>query len=385
MQGKSPDKRKLFGKTPVKREHFFPLLGLLLVFGLLLTLNAGCGNTEAAAKAAGTHDEDKILIHGLQSEDFRISVSDLKKLAAVTQYAESNRANGEKVKVEATGPLLDTFLQAYGKTQRDFTTIRFSANDNYSIAVPSDVLQKRKIILAYADYGKALSEEDQPIRVIIPEERSMYWVRMLNRIDFETGSTAASVKVVFLETAAANLPQVDYAYYGSMDKAVKTEDLVAKYADLTDDSVTSVYLKASDGLVKDETKANFLSAFIKINGQEAPKFVAPQFPQGMQIRDLVFIHYGATAFFDYTQGCKVLPARTAGSQTGVGFSDILKQSGMRETETYKFTGSGGSVELGIKDLEQGLIYQDGQGKIMFAGGKNGQTLVKDLLAIEPVR
>lgn len=360
---------------------------LLLALTLLLVLfAAACGKESTTAGAPGPYDGEKIVVHGLQEQDFEITLADLKKLPTVTKHAEAARSNGEMVVVDATGPLLDTFLKQYGKTQKDFSRIRFSAKDKYSIAVPADVLANRQIILSYLNEGKPLEDEMQPVRIVIPDERAMYWVMNMIRIDFETGGDQQPPnKVVFLETAAKSLPQQDYEDFDQVDKAVTTSDLIAKYADINDSSVTNVFMKASDGLQKNETKANFLSAFIKITGPESPKFLAPQFPQGMHIRGLLYVIYGRTAVFSYTEGMASLPKVVEEGQEGIAFSQIFKQTGLTGGSSYKFTTAGGkSIQLSINDLGSGgLIYRDAQGLLAFTcTGPSGRVNVADLLSVE---
>jgi hypothetical protein len=362
---------------------------ILLLFSALLlamTMAACGGKAQDNAAAPGPFDEEKIMVHGLAEQDFEITLGDLKKLPAVTRHAEATRANGEKVSVDATGPLLDTFLEQYGKSQEDFSRVRFSAKDQYSIAVPAEVLGNRQIILSYINDGKPLADDVRPVRVVIPGERAMYWVRNMIRMDFETGGEQKPPnKVVFLETAVRSLPQQDYDYFDSVDKAVKTSDLIAKYADINDSGVTDVFLKASDGLKKNETKANFLSAFIKITGKEAPKFLAPQFPQGMHIRGLLYVIYGRTVIFDYTEGIACLPKQKEEGKEGIAFSQIFKEIGLTGGSRYKFTSAdGSSLLLTINDLGSGgLIYQNPRGELAFAcTGPSGNKNVADLLSIE---
>ncbi len=151
------------------------ILGLVLILILALTVT-GCSKDGKSDVSDYNYLQQKILITGLTNEDFSVTVEELTKLESETVKAEASRFNGEKIKVNPTGPTLDTFLAKYGKKQSDFASVRFTADDQYSIAVPKDILNNRKIILAYADGGKPLSKEAQPIHVIIPEERAMYWV-----------------------------------------------------------------------------------------------------------------------------------------------------------------------------------------------------------------
>ena len=365
-------------RTTVNRLTLF-----LLVLTIMLTL-AGCGKkAETAGNPVTADDGQEILITGLQDSDYKITVGDLKKLPAVTKKARANRANGETVKVKATGPLLEDVLQQKGKSVKDYSTIRFTARDGYSIAVPPDVLKNREIILAYQIDGKPLDAENEPVRVVIPGERAMYWVRMLDRIDLETGAEQIPIKkVVFLETAVKTLPQEDYQHFDSTDKAIKTKDLVDSYAET--DKVKNVFIKASDGLHKNETKSNFLGAYIKITGKEVPKFLAPHLPQGMHVRDVLYINYGETSFLSYSQGQKVLSLQTLDGQSGIALSDVIKQTGLNRAAKYKFSSlDGSSWELAVNDLGSGLIYENGQGNLAFCCPEIvADKSVDNLLAIE---
>ncbi|MFA5383943.1 MAG: molybdopterin-dependent oxidoreductase [Eubacteriales bacterium] len=366
-------------KTIIKK------LLLLQVVLILLVIATACNRAGSTTGAASPFSGEKIVVHGLKDQDFEITQDDLRKLKAVTRHGEATRTNGEKISVDATGPLLDTFLHQYGKSQKDFSRIRFTARDKYSIAVPHDILENRQIILSYINDGKPLKDDCQPVRIVIPGERSMYWVREMIRMDFETGDSQKPVnKLVFLETAVGQLPQEDYQYYDSTDKAVKTEDLITRYADINDQAVTNVLMKAGDGLQKYETRANFLGSYLKITGKEAPKFIAPQLPEGMHIRDLLFIIYGQTAFFDYTEGIACLPKQTVEGKEGIALSQIIKQTGMAGGNWYKFTGvDGESVELETDELGNGLIYQNTRGDLTFISpGISGKSSLNNLLLIE---
>ncbi len=354
----------------------------LLVLSIMLTM-AGCGReAKNAGSPAVPDDGQEIIITGLMDAEYKISVGDLKKLPAVSKKAQASRSNGEIVKLKATGPLLESVLQQEGKSLKDYNRIRFTARDGYSIAVPPDILKNRPFILAYEIDGEPLDAENRPIRVVVPGERAMYWVRMLERIDLETGDEQIPIKkVVFLETAVKTLAQEDYRYFDSTDKAIKTTDLVDIYAG--DDKPKNVFIKAGDGLNKNETRSNFLSAYIKITGKEAPKFMAPHLPQGMHVRDVLCINYGKTSFLAYSQGKKVLPSKTLDDQSGIALSDIIKQTGLSRTAKYKFSSlDAQNLELKVDELGNGLIYENEQGVLIFrCPGPYDKTL-ENLVSVE---
>lgn len=357
------------------------LLPFLLIFIIMLTL-AGCGEKTETAGDLTAEDGQEFVITGLTDSDYPITVGELKKLPAITKKARATRSNGEVVKIKATGCLLEDVLQQQGKSVKDYSTIRFSARDGYSIAVPPDILKNRSIILAYRIDGKSPDEENRPVRVVIPGERAMYWVRMLERIDLETGAEQTPVKkVIFLETAVKTLPQEELKDFDSTDKAVKTKDLVNAYAG--SDKISNVFITAGDGLHKNETGSNFLSAYIKITGKEAPKFLAPHLPQGMHIRDLLCINYGETSFLAYSQGKKVLPPQTLEGQSGIALSDVIKQTGLSRAARYKFSSlDGQSLELAVDELGNGLIHENAQGNLAFYCPGTADKSMDNLLVIE---
>ncbi len=375
----------MIGRSEVGKKNKFLVAGVLLLLVIVAVLGYLNYCAVSAARSPSLYSAGQILIHGLQDQDFDITLGDLKKLPAVTRYAEATQSNGKEIRVEATGPLLDTLLKEYGKSQQDFSRIRFTARDNYSIAVPSDILKNRQIILSYINDGKPLEADWQPIRVVIPGERAMYWVKDMIRIDLETGSDKLPAKkLIFLDPAAQNLPQEDYRIEGGAGKAIKVQDLVDNYGD--GGSAQNVFIKAGDGLEKNETSANFMSAYLKITGPDSPEFLAPSLPEGMEIHGVLVVNYGATAFFDYAEGVRALPRQAAGNRAGIALPEIIRQTGLIGAEDYLFTKTdGGSVIVATTDLSNGLVSEDADGSLAFTGsGASGPIDVGDLLSIEPV-
>lgn len=356
------------------------IISYLVILIMMLAL-IGCGEKTETAADLAAEDAQEIFITGLTESDYPITVGELKKLPVITEKAQAAKSNGEVEKIKATGCLLEDVLQQQGKSIKDYNTIRFSARDGYSIAVSSDILENRSIILAYQIDGKSPDEENQPIRVVIPGERAMYWVRMLDRIQLETGVEQTPIKkVILLETAVTALPQEDYQDFDSTDKAIKTKDLILTYAE--GEQAKNIFIKASDGLNKNETESNFLSAYIKITGNEAPKFLAPHLPQGMHVRDLLCINYGETSFLVYFQSKQILSPQTVEGISGIAFSDVVKQTGLSQAAKYKFSSlDGQSLELTVHELGNALIHENSQGDLAFycpeADGR-----IDNLLAIE---
>jgi hypothetical protein len=345
----------------------------------LAVMAAGCARFPDAAVVAAYAEED-ILITGLSDADFSVDASVLVDLEQVARSASATRANGEKVSINAQGPLLETFLAQYGKHQADFSRIRFTASDGYSIAVSQDMLKNREIILALADGGKPLSSEDAPVRVVIPGERAMYWVRLLNRIDFESEDGAAGAvqtrKLVFLEEAVRPLPAEDYDYYGAIDRTVTVKALLEAYG-LSGDAGGRVYLLASDGLEKSETLDNFLMGRIKFTGADSPRFVSEALPVGMHVMNLAFIGLGDTRFVSLARLMDLRP------QTGaLYFSDLVREGSMADGAAYLFVfGDGSSETWGPEDLAEASVEFSEGGRVTLALSPEGER-IPGLLSVE---
>lgn len=145
---------------------------------VILTMSA-CGTDDI--DISGYADQE-IVLTGLSDKEEVVTVQELKSMDHVTIKAEST---SDKIGVvRATGPWLDTLLEKYGKKQEEFSKIKLYAPDEYDITLPSKVLEEDQIILAFGIDGKPLEEKSKPIRVIIPDSDSAYWIRMVEKIEF---------------------------------------------------------------------------------------------------------------------------------------------------------------------------------------------------------
>lgn len=153
---------------------------LVLCLALLLCFGAGCGAALRADLSA--YQDEPIRISGLTDEDFTITPGELAGLDC-----ETGSATGKTQKagtIYGVGPTLDTFLAQYNRKQTDFSKIIFTAKDGYYTSLSSRSLEKYVIILSLANGGEPLSENEAPLRLVIPEAESNRWVRMVTTIEF---------------------------------------------------------------------------------------------------------------------------------------------------------------------------------------------------------
>ncbi len=363
----------------------FLVIALLLVNLTACTSNQTKKSDDTNALSNSTKTE-KITIVGLNDGNKEISIDELKKMEFVSKEMKSIDSKGEVATNKVKGVSLEKILNQFGESKKDYTGIRFIAGDGYSIVVPKEILEIRDVVLSYEIDEKPLDEMSQPIRVAIPNERSMYWVKNLMKIELlQKKKTNIVNKVIFLDTAVMNINQEDYDYYDKKDKAVKTEDLVKEYS--TKEDAEGVFFKAVDGFEKEENLNVFKSAYIKITGENSPLFLSPDLPLGMQVKNIETILHGDTVYFSLKQGFRACELKTVKEHEGISLKDIFSETKLIEAEKYVCKASDGyESEITKEDIDKGIIYERNKGgyTLMFKDMPKN-TKVKQILSIEPVK
>ena len=145
-------------------------------------LLVSCTSSPTAADISEYIDEE-ITVSGLLDEDFTITPGDLLELDCVSRTATG--ATAKAGTVNATGPLLDTFLAQYGYKASDFDRIRFIAKDAYRTLLRYEYLTDYDVVMAVSSGKEPLSEDLRPMRLLIPEAESSMWIYGVVRIEFE--------------------------------------------------------------------------------------------------------------------------------------------------------------------------------------------------------
>jgi hypothetical protein len=372
------------------RVRILQFIALLLI---LLLSAAACSTpaadpaengSQAGEQPAGQEGE-KIVISGLESTDIELTVEEIKDIEPVTVDATAVSSSGEENQYTVTGPLFDDLLKKYGKSQKDLAAIRLVAGDGYSIEVPPEVLQSRDLILAHTIDGQPLDEKTKPIRAVIPEERAMYWIRNLVKIEVLESAPQAEVgKVYILETLISQANAEDYTYYESTDRAVKVEELLALLG--LDNLPDTASFVASDGFEKNEQMDIFSKGYIKFTGEDAPLFLSPDLPKGMYIKNIYLCTMGDTALVSQEMAAEVLGTKEVEDKTGVDLKELINGTGLADADNYLITAADGyTVEILREDREKGVVFKNSKGQITtFFEGLPKNTQVKDFLSIEGI-
>ncbi len=219
----------------------------------------------------------KISFKGRSSGYCSVSLGDIKRI----QQTIIKVRCGEQID-HYTGILLKDILARIGADIEQLSGIRFVADNGYSVEVTPAIFQRRRILFAYQINGNDLPDKDQPLRVIIPDEREMYWVNNLAEVQLlEIQEDHIINEMMFFENLVGKLNRIDYSYDGQYEQAVSLQEL------LRINTKKRIIVKGIDGLVKKETlEIKKHPYFIILTGQAAPLFTAPAMPRGMEVKNM---------------------------------------------------------------------------------------------------
>jgi DMSO/TMAO reductase YedYZ molybdopterin-dependent catalytic subunit len=355
------------------------IIALIIIITAIL-LFSGCSSSRE--EAAGSPDEVLTIIW--KGGETEIKVSEIMDLDCLEKEISAIDSENEDCVRTVKGVLLEDVLNNYiGIGMSDIYSIRFTAGDGYAIEIPPEIVQKREIILAYEMDGEPLEEKSKPFRAVIPDERTMYWVKNLAEIELIEGHVINKVTgIVFIESLTKVLATEDYDYYGSIDRAIPAADLLMEFRE--EDEQDFIIIVSSDGLEKNEDKEIFKGGFLKIDGEDSPAFLDPEIPKGMWLKDIFAIFYGQTAYISAVQSIEMFENTPVEGKDGVWIKEILEKAGMEEYSNYLMRALDGySVEVSPLDLEDGVLYINEDGQICTYFEEMGKKyVIKDLVSIE---
>jgi uncharacterized protein with FMN-binding domain len=330
------------------------------------------GFTSVAKKT----DSQEVLITGLTDEKI-ITGDEIKAMTPVTFEAISIDASGTQTPTSGKGVKLEDILAQYGESQKNYDAIVLNATDGYAIEIPRDVLAIRDVIIAYEVNGAACD-----LRTVVPEERAMYWVKFLNKIEIKGAVTQVETEnLAMLETAVLMCTPETYKYYDTIDQAVPTSQLLEKTGATKTETVD---VAGMDGWARTENYDLYKNQYIKITGENAPMFIGPDLPEGMRMKDMLYNKLGKDLILSVSKGQEKYGTTTMNGKSGVAIDKIFQELKIREAARYKLTGSDGNeTEISLEELKKGILtLSDGGVDGVFEGPD--AVSVKGLLFIKAV-
>ena len=366
---------------------------MIVILTVIILVLVGCGQSGKPNDDSSDPDgkisttdatTEGIILAGIGGGDIKVTIDEIKELKKVNEDVISLSSSGEETELNISGGLLEELLIKHNVSQTELDSIRITATDGYSMEIPSEILKNRDIVLTYEVEGEPLLKEDEPLRIVIPEERAMYWVRSVSKIEVVEKKTAAGKqveKVLIFDAAISNLDKQDYEYYEDLDKAIKIDDLLSEFIP---EGEEQILIKASDGLQRNETRETFKDAFIKITGKNSPMFLSPDLPEGMHVKGILWFSSEEVAFLTTDKALGVYSKLIQEDIEGIPLKEVSEDIDLKQGDIYIFTASDGySIEISKDDIDKGILYKadDGSTRVGFEGlPKN--TTVRDLLSIE---
>lgn len=165
----------------MKHQCFRRITAVLLLAAALSAL-CSCGEKKPDISAYG---DTSVAISGLLDERFTVTPNELMKLDCTAASAEGEGSGNTVKAAEAYGPTLQAFVEHYGKSLKDFYSIRFIASDGYAVTIAAKTWDKYTVILSVANGAEApLDADQQPLRMVSLGGESGAWVRMVTEIEF---------------------------------------------------------------------------------------------------------------------------------------------------------------------------------------------------------
>ncbi len=347
-----------------KRVVFY---ALLVALAMLLCACSQAGTTTSPTPLATEGTNTSIALEGA-GLTLSLNVEDLKAREQVTIDTTNVDSNGEVAEVTGSGVSLYTLLEESGVQPADLTSVTFTASDGYIMTVPQDILSAREVYILFEMNGDALGAP----RSAIPEERAMYWVRDLIKIEIsvEGDGGADASKVVLFNTAAAAIESETLNNRG--------EDAISTSLDL----FCQTYLKAApegfvtmtanDGFEKQEKADTFLTCYVTLEGEDTPLYFSETLADGMRVKQLLLVASDDEVIYF--------------GQTTVSMADLVSTCNLAEGASYEVLAADGfSLSVTTDELMNGsLQYADGTITAVFPDVVKAGGNVKDVVSITVV-
>lgn len=311
----------------------------------------------------------------------RLTLEDVKNYPQEEVEATLIKTTGTKSQIQIKGPSLSEVLKAEGVDLKNYEGIGITGRDGYYTMVDKEKLSG-PILLGWMFDGEEIRKDEKPIRVCLPEEMGPYWVKLVSNIDlYEQVSPKDIDKVHLFDALTRDIVPYEYEYYGSKDNAIEVGKILKKFDEV--DPKGFFTMCAVDGLEKNETISLVRDRyFIKIEGENAPMNIAPNFKLGMNVKNMS--HFSTTkdsvVFLEKME--EISRTKEINGKTGLLLEDVMVASGMiwEPVQTFQAIDTqGNQFPLEAKEFENCYLVDNGNQVSLV---KNEQVITQDLLTIE---
>lgn len=311
----------------------------------------------------------------------RIDIEEIKEYEQLEMEVVLINTTGVETKMKVKGPTLRDVLEREGLDLKDYEGVGVTGRDGYYTMIDREKLESSDVILVWQVNGKDLIEEEKPVRIAIPNELGPYWVKMVSNIDLYDEISPKDIdKVHIFNPLIEDIEPYYYEYYGSKDKSIEVGQILRKF-DMVDEKGFFT-MAASDGLIKNETISLVRQRyFIKVEGENAPMNIAPNFKLGMNVKNMTHFSTTKDAVIFPEKMVEVVRTKDINGKEGLLLEDVLLTAGMRWTEGNQFivVSKDDEIELSLKEMLNSYIIDVGNKVVLYQGESE---LMRDILRIE---
>lgn len=329
-------------------------------------------------------DENSFMISWPENNSIRVNIEDLKTYPQVTTETILQKTTGVKIPIKAEGPLLKDILEKNGIDINNYEAIGITGRDNYYTMVSKDIIQNRDIILGIRFNDEEIIREEKPVRIVIPDEMGVYWVKMVNRIDLYTHISPKDIQNVHIfDALTRDIKPYYYEYYGSKDESYLVGKILSKFEYVDENGFFTMV--GLDGLVKNETISMVRDRYyIKTGGLNAPMNIGPAFKLGMNVKEMTHFSTTLDAVIFPEMMIKVMEVQNIPQGKAIRLKDVLEETGMiiESDDTFILLDtSGNKFPLSQDQLESSYLIPVGKG----ADAVIGDILAKDVKQISKIK
>ena len=312
----------------------------------------------------------------------RIDTDEIKEYEQMEMDVTLINTTGTETDMRVKGPALRHVLEKEGINLNLYEAIGITGRDGYYTMIDEEKLAVNDIILTWQIDGKNIKDEEKPVRISVPLELGPYWVKMVSNIDLYKEISPKDIdKVHVFNPLTEDIEPYYYEYYGSKDKSIEIGKILRKF-DFVDDKGFFT-MAAVDGLLKNETISLVRQRyFLKVEGENAPMNIAPNFKLGMNVKHMTHFSTTKDAVIFPEKIIEVVRTKDINGLTGMLLEDVLITAGMRWKDNDVFAAlntDGSIIELSLNDLLKCYItFENGRVNLL----KENNEIMKSLLRIE---
>lgn len=323
------------------KRHLIAVLALLMLFAALY----GCTQQKSPDTQLAPDAAVKISGDGI---DITLTAADMQAREQKTFKCTNVESGGKINEVTVSGFSLRDILAENGVFLDEVGSLNLLASDGYSVIVPSEYYVGFDVYILLGFEGESL---EYP-RSCIPDQRAMYWVKNLSKIELigKTGTEKTKEQIVNrIDVFREGLKELEVIMLNYKDSQLPAYSLKA-YCEKNNISIThdTVTMIARDGFKKEELADFYLENFVALesnqNTDDMPLYFSETMNGGMRVKQLDYVIWGNRAVY-------------FGDEISV--SDLFVAAGMGKAESYVFTADDGFELIVPYDaIEFGKIYTD---------------------------